>query len=134
MLFFVKVFIVFVQRIICKMNISIFIILRTIIFLSCQSYQTIVIDKNSHGRNYTCDENVNSEIVFVAEQKSWAFYVFLNNILILRSINLPCKKSIFLSLGWRICVHLLGFYALLYFKVRIHFFFIFLRLTIQRLP
>ena len=115
------------------MYISILIILSTIILLRSQSNQSIVINEDGHRRDYTCYEDVDSEVVFVAEEESRAFYVFLNNILILRSINLPCKQCIFLSLSTGICVHLLGFYALLYFKIRIHFFFIFLSFFIQRL-
>ena len=91
MLFFIKVFIVFIQRIISQMYISILIILSTIILLRSQSNQSIVINEDGHRRDYTCYEDVDSEVVFVAEEESRAFYVFLNNILILRSINLPCK-------------------------------------------
>ena len=66
MLFFVKVFIVFIQRIISEMNISILIVLSTIILLSRKSNQTIIIDKDSHWRNYTCNENINSEVILMA--------------------------------------------------------------------
>jgi len=73
------------------MNISILIVLSTIILLSSKSNQTIIIDKDSHWRNYTGNENINSEVILMAKKQSWAFNVFLNNILILWSIYLPCK-------------------------------------------
>ena len=115
------------------MYIGILIILSTIILLSSKSNQTIIINENSHRWYNAGYEYINSKIVFVTKEESRTFYVFLNNILIIRSVYHSCVKGIFLSLSRWKSIHLLCLYTLLYFEIWIHFFFRFFTFLVERL-
>ena len=105
--------------------------LCVIILLSCESHNAVTVKKNLHGTNHRRNQNIYPEIVLVTVMKRRLFYVFLNDVLILRAVNLSRVKLVFLLLSGRIGVSLRCFNALFDLEVLIHVFSVFVALLVQ---
>ena len=88
MLFLIEFFVILIQRVVGQVHVRIIKRLRVIILLSCKSHNAVTVKKNLHGTNHRRNQNIYPEIILVTVMERRLFNVFLNDVLILRAVNL----------------------------------------------
>lgn len=133
MLFAIKFFIVFVQRIVGQVGKCVIKIFIVLIFLACKSDQTIVIQIYCHWTYYLGYQYIYSKVVFVTFIQCWLFYILLDYILILGFFYLSCHYLFLLLLVSGMGVVLQNLNTLFYFQIFVHSISFLLSISIKNL-